>query len=135
MTAFCIALPTDDGKTISPHFGRASRFVVFYVENSRVVAREERPKPQVPPRHSHEPGTIRRRVQEMVAPVRECRVLIVGGMGRPGYEFLTQQGYEVYLTGGNVEDAVQAYLAGQLRSDLRRLHDPHHHHHLHEGDG
>jgi len=132
MSRFCIAVVTDDGRTISTHFGRAKRFVVFTVEDGRIVAREERTKPTVPPQHDHSPGAIGGRVRRMVAAIPDCRVIIAGGMGRPAYHLLTEQGYQVYLTGGSIEEAVQAYLEGRLSSDMRRLHEPgHHHHHEH----
>ncbi|MEZ4519318.1 MAG: NifB/NifX family molybdenum-iron cluster-binding protein [Chloroflexota bacterium] len=35
-----IAFPTDDGQTISRHFGRAARFLVLTVEDGQVVVRE-----------------------------------------------------------------------------------------------
>ncbi len=123
MTRFCIAVPTDDGVTISPHFGHATRYVVFTVEDGRVVERREIPKPTHDHGQPHRPGA---HLPRMIAPVSQCRVFLLGGIGRPGYEQLVARGYEVYLTGGRIEDAVQAYLAGRLTSDLRRVHEPHH---------
>jgi predicted Fe-Mo cluster-binding NifX family protein len=35
-----IAVPTDDGKHVSPHFGRAQSFVIFEVNNGEVVSKE-----------------------------------------------------------------------------------------------
>jgi len=35
-----IAVPTDDGKTISQHFGRARSFAIFEVENGEIVSKE-----------------------------------------------------------------------------------------------
>jgi hypothetical protein len=39
-----IAAVTDDGKTISPHFGRATKYVVITVEEGKITAREVREK-------------------------------------------------------------------------------------------
>ena len=39
-----IAVITDNGKTISRHFGRAPHYVVVTVENGKVIAREMREK-------------------------------------------------------------------------------------------
>ena len=128
MARECIAVVTDDGQRVAAHFGRASAFVVFVVEDGRIVARETRQKPTVPHNHEHTPEAIRMRVQRMVEPVADCQVLIAGGMGRPAYARLTEQGYRVYLASGSVEEVVQAYLDGRLQSDLRRLHEPHGHH-------
>ncbi len=120
-----IAIATQDGKTVAPHFGRASKYVVLTLEDGQVVKREERAKPIC--RHHHQgPIDFAQHVAMLTEPIRDCRVLIVGGIGRPGYEQLVARGYEVYLTGGPIEDAVQAYLQGHLSSDLRRIHQPHH---------
>jgi len=133
MSRFCIAIPSEDGQTVSEHFGEADRFVVVFVEDGRVLGWEERSKPV----HRHEPGeehTHRpgEHLPKMIEPVRECRVFILGGIGRPGYEQLLAQGYEVFLAAGPIDQLVDAYLKGQLTSDLSRVHEPghgHHHHH------
>jgi hypothetical protein len=39
-----IAAITDDGKTISQHFGRASHYLVATVENGQIISRELREK-------------------------------------------------------------------------------------------
>ncbi len=43
-------------------------------------------------------------------------------MGTPALEKAQAAGLEVILTGGDILAGVQAYLAGQLTSDLRRIH-------------
>ena len=40
-----IAVVTDDGITISPHFGRATQYLVLTVETGQILAQESRPKP------------------------------------------------------------------------------------------
>ena len=47
-----IAAITDDGKTISAHFGSAPKIAVIEVEDGQVIGRELRDKPG----HSHEHG-------------------------------------------------------------------------------
>jgi len=37
-----IAVISDDGKTISRHFGRAPYYLVLTVEDGKIVAREQR---------------------------------------------------------------------------------------------
>ena len=129
MATLRIAVPTEDGQHISAHFGQAPRYVVFTVEDGRIVGREERPKAHHQEHehhhHDHDDGCEHGHgghFQNMIANIRDCHVVIVGGIGQPGYERLLAAGYEVYLTGGRIEDAVQAYLEGRLQSDLRRIH-------------
>jgi predicted Fe-Mo cluster-binding NifX family protein len=40
-----IAVITDDGKTISQHFGHAPYYLVVTVENNKIIDRELRDKP------------------------------------------------------------------------------------------
>jgi predicted Fe-Mo cluster-binding NifX family protein len=42
-----IAVITDDMKTISAHFGRAQYYLVFTVENGKIIAPESHPKPAI----------------------------------------------------------------------------------------
>ena len=132
MTVLRIAVPTEDGQRISAHFGQAPRYVVFTVQDGRIVDREERAKAHHAHHehhhdhhHDHDNGQHHghgRHFQDMIATIRDCHVVIVGGIGQPGYQRLLAAGYEVYLAGGRIEDAVRAYLDGRLQSDLRRIH-------------
>lgn len=60
---------------------------------------------------------------DMFAPIAGAQVLLCGGMGTPAYQKAQAAGLEVVLTGGEIEKTVQAYLQGELHSDLRRLHN------------
>ncbi len=129
MTVLRIAVPTEDGQHISAHFGQAPRYVVFTVQDGRIVGREERPKAHHAHHehehhhHDHDNGHGHgQHFPAMIANIRDCQVVIVGGIGQPGYQRLLAAGYEVYLAGGRIDDAVQAYLDGRLRSDPRRIH-------------
>ncbi len=59
---------------------------------------------------------------EMFAPIADCQVLLCGGMGQPAYQKALDAGLQVVLTGGELRAAVEAYLSGQVVSDLRRIH-------------
>ena len=63
----------------------------------------------------------------MLAPIVDCQVLISGGMGTPAYTKAEASGLEIYLAGGMIAGVIQAYLVGELRSDLRRRHEHHTH--------
>jgi predicted Fe-Mo cluster-binding NifX family protein len=137
-----IAFPTDDGRNISRHFGQAAQFLVLTVEDGQVVARESRLKPAHSHDHghdhSHEPaaqvslGEINVAQgqgghdghQGMFDLLADCQVLMAGGMGQPAYDRAAAMGLEVVLPGEkDIEKALEAYLAGTLRSDMRRVHE------------
>lgn len=132
-----IAFPTDDGETISAHLGRARVFAVASYEDEGEVAFDERQKPQHGPRpqsatsgdielhdHAHEPGQhAHGGPGGMLASIADCDVLIAGGMGEPAYEAAQRLGLEVVLTGQKrIHEALAAYRAGTLVTDLRRVH-------------
>jgi len=135
MDTLKIAVATPDGERLSPHFGETPWYEVFTVENGQIVARERRAKPHNP-EHDHEPGAYAaqhrhgRGGMNFFVPIRDCQVLIVGGMGDRAYEWAQSMGLEVIPTKGKVEDAVRAYLEGTIQADPRRIHRStgrHHH--------
>jgi len=119
-----IAFPTDDGRTISAHFGRAQGFVVATLKDDAEPQLEQRSKAfhgedgehEQHDHHGHDHGG-------MFGPITDCQVLIGGGMGEGALEGARAQGLEVILTGEKqITAALAAYRAGTLTSDLRRIH-------------
>lgn len=125
-----IAFPTDDGRTISAHFGRAQSFVIATVEGDAEPQFEQRAKAfhgaheeqgehgehEGHDHHGHDHAA-------MLSPLAGCQVLIAGGMGEAGLQDAQAQGLEVILTGEKqITAALAAYRAGTLTSDPRRIH-------------
>lgn len=119
-----IAFPTDDGETISKHLGQARYFQVVTLEDGKVQSSERREKVSHSHQdHQHEHETGIHPGQQMIETIRDCQVLVAGGMGQPMYNRSTASGMEVFLTGENrIADAVEAYQQGKLTSDMRRIH-------------
>jgi predicted Fe-Mo cluster-binding NifX family protein len=119
-----IAFPTDDGETISKHLGQAQYFQVITLEDEQVQSSERREKAS----HSHNDAAQDHEAgvhpgQQMIETIRDCQVLIAGGMGQPMYNRAVSSGLQVFLTGvDRIDDALVAYQQGQLTSDLRRVH-------------
>ncbi len=121
MNTVKIAVTTNDGIIVSGHFGMAEYYQVFIVENGKVTSQEQRSKPHhtvhpdmhQPHEHNHE---------NMFAPVKDCQVLISGGMGSPAYDAAVANGLEVFFTRGTIEAVIQEYLQGNLVSDPNRIH-------------
>jgi len=116
-----IAAATEDQRTITSHFGRAPLYRVITLEGSQVTGDEVRPKAYHGQQEPHHPANDPLHA-DMFAPITDCQVLFCGGMGTPALEKAQAAGLEVILTGGEIDTAVQAYLAGSLKSDLRRIH-------------
>jgi predicted Fe-Mo cluster-binding NifX family protein len=119
-----IAAVTDDGQILSNHFGMSAQYLVIEVEDGLILKQETREKPHhgVHPDHS-QPHTDHAQLHaDMFAPIHDCQVLLVGGMGGGAYHRALDLRLEVVLTGGPIVTAVQAYLSGQLTSNALRLH-------------
>ena len=118
-----LAFPTEDGTTLSAHFGRAPYFIVVTLDDPNEPKFEQRSKayhgdeahgPQDHHNHDH---------NGMFAPFSDCQVLIAGGMGQPAYQRAEAAGLKIILTGEKtIASALQLYRQGTLVSDLRRVH-------------
>jgi predicted Fe-Mo cluster-binding NifX family protein len=129
-----IAIVTDDGKTISQHFGRARYYLVVTVEDSRVVNKEQRPKAGHHGEHAHESHAsagarhgfdtqAQATHAGMMANVADCQLVIAGGMGWGAQASLKQAGIDVFMTDKiDIDEAINLYLQGKLVNLTDRLH-------------
>jgi predicted Fe-Mo cluster-binding NifX family protein len=130
-----IAAITEDGTTISQHFGRAPYYLVVTVEDGKVASREKRDKaghhtfaagqhPDTAPgeRHGYDAGAQSRHAT-MAQTIADCQVLLAGGMGWGAYDSLKNAGIEVVVTDvESIDEAVKLYLEGKLPNLMERLH-------------
>jgi predicted Fe-Mo cluster-binding NifX family protein len=141
-----VAAITDDGKTISRHFGRARYYQVYQIEDGAIVSRELREKAghhdfaregdhahDEHHDHAHEGQHDPRghgfgreaagRHARMIEAITDCDVLLVCGMGQGAYMALGEAGITPIVTDIEaIEEAVQAYLDGGIIDHTERLH-------------
>lgn len=131
-----IALATDDGISISRHFGRARYYEIIQVTNGVEVSRERREKPghttfageghagDHPHGHGHGFGeNAQRRHGAMIDVIVDCDVLIAGGMGNGAYQNIMHANITPIITNHHtIDQALAAYLGGTLKHDPGRLH-------------
>jgi predicted Fe-Mo cluster-binding NifX family protein len=129
-----IAFITDDGKTISQHFGRAAHYLVLDLADRQIVGRELRDKlghnhfvqPGEGPDHNHGSGLTaasHKKHGQMSEVISDCEVLICGGMGRGAYESMLAFGIKPLVTDQmEIEEALQLYLEGKLKDQTEKLH-------------
>lgn len=130
-----IAVVSNDGETISRHFGKAHSYVVVTVQNGEVVARELRSKANHKDfaGHQHEapePGQPRgyghgsqAKHRAMTDTIRDCDFLIAGGMGQGAFASLQAVGIETVMTDAHdVAEAVERFIQGDLPNLTDRLH-------------
>jgi predicted Fe-Mo cluster-binding NifX family protein len=125
-----VGVVTDDGQTISLHFGRAQYYLVYDIVDGTVRGKETRPKashqqPGMEPHaeehhHGHEEASLH---TNMLSNVRDCEALIARGMGWGMYEAIKQSGMKPFLTEiASADQAVEAYIKGSLDDHTERLH-------------
>ena len=129
-----IAFITDDGKTISQHFGRAPYYLVIEVEEGVVKGQELRDKlghrQFSDEGHHHDQGqgsgmdpASHDKHTRMSQAIRDCDILICGGMGMGAYQSMQTFGITPQVTQIiNIDQALKAYLSGDLRDETERLH-------------
>jgi predicted Fe-Mo cluster-binding NifX family protein len=129
-----IAAITDDGLTISEHFGRAPYYAVITVDQGEITNHELRNKfghrDISGHEEHHEPGKphgfdreAQDRHAQMAASIKDCQILLARGMGMGARYSLEQAGIEVVLTDvADIEDAVTRYLSGDLKDHPERMH-------------
>ena len=130
LTNAAVAIATDDGTTVSSHFGRAQYYEVIRLEAGKVVGRERRekaghhsfgPEGSGQGEHDHE-----HRHRTMVSPILDCQAVIVRGMGQGAVDHLRQANLVPVLTGlHTVDEVIAAIASGTLESDPRRVHQHH----------
>jgi predicted Fe-Mo cluster-binding NifX family protein len=59
----------------------------------------------------------------MFAPIRDCEVCVVGGMGVGAYENLRSMGIRPIITDMRlIDEAAQAFIEGRLENHAERIH-------------
>jgi len=130
-----VAAVSDDGMTVSQHFGRAAYYVVVTIQDNQIVAREKREKlghaqfdgethaeGNDPRGHGYDPAAQSRHAR-MASAIADCQVLLARGMGSGAYDSMRAAGIRPIVTDiAKIDDAVNAYLAGTLVDHVERLH-------------
>jgi predicted Fe-Mo cluster-binding NifX family protein len=131
-----IAIASENGETISRHFGRATEYIIVNTDDRNILGREIRPKVghtdcSIVGLQEHDCGcaihtggvSIYDRHRSMVLNILDCSILLAGGMGWGAYEGLKSRGIKTVITDvEDFEDAVKLYLVGNLPNLMERLH-------------
>jgi predicted Fe-Mo cluster-binding NifX family protein len=124
-----VAIVTDDGVTVSSHFGRARFYEVVSLSQGNVVRRERREKAghhmfahehqgEDHGHHEHQ-----QRHQAMVSPILDCQVVVARGMGQGAVDHLRDANILPMLTGlYTIDEVLGAIASGTLENDARRVH-------------
>jgi predicted Fe-Mo cluster-binding NifX family protein len=131
-----IAVITEDGKTISQHFGRAPYYMVVTVEAGKIIGREMRDKlghvqfeaeghdqqEDTSGRHGYGPAAEDRHGR-MAQAITDCEALLCRGMGMGAYESMKARNIRPVVTDfDDIDEASLAYASGQLVDHVDQLH-------------
>ena len=130
-----VAVATDDGKTISRHFGRAPYYLVFTIDDAELVSKEIRIKPdgrqfthRIHQHHSEGSGhgfgtcALTRRTQ-MIDAIRDCDAIVVADVICGTYLEMTEIIIRPFVTEReDAEQAVRDFIDGQLDEYTEWLH-------------
>ena len=114
-----IAIASDRGM-VTQHFGHCENFHIYEVDGKEVVSSEKVKN------LGHRPGFLPVFLHE-----QGVNVIISGGMGGGAIEIFNEKNIEVIIGAqGELENTLNSYLSGELKSTGSVCHD-----HMHEGDG
>ena len=129
-----IAAVTDDGVTISQHFGRAKFYEVLFVKNGKVVKRERREKlghnnfaqeehhHQSGEQHGFDESSHNKHINTAEA-IKDCKILLARGMGNGAYQSMLQLNIKPVVTDiKNIDEAIQAVINGSIIDHTEKLH-------------
>ena len=131
-----IAAVTDNGITISAHFGWAQFYEVLSIENGSVVKRERRPKASHHTfahgdhDHTHEQGashgfdaTSINKHNQMAETIKDCQIVLARGMENGIYQGMLQNNIKPIVTDiRTIDEAVQAVISGTIVDHTEKLH-------------
>ena len=105
-----------EGTTVSQHFGHCEGFHIFTVIDNEIIKKDFMPSP------GHTPGLLPNLLHNA-----EVNVIIAGGMGGGAVEIFNEHNIDV-ITGasGNIDDVIQNYLQGKLKSTDSICHEHQH---------
>ena len=118
-----IAIASSDGTNISPHFGRSSHFLIFDIEDGKIIGRELRAntftahaKGECRGDQTHEHGANSH--ASIVEALSDCKAVLCYGMGWRAAEALSHEGIQPVVLGETYspERAVTLFLEGKLPS-------------------
>lgn len=133
-----IACITDDGETISQHFGRARYYAVLTIEDGEIVDREivsklghthfagqeteEEHAAHGVAVHGQDAASHDKHVS-MAEAIRGCEALLCQGMGYGAYQSMQQVGIRPIVTDiRDIDEAVKAYITGRIVDHTEKLH-------------
>jgi predicted Fe-Mo cluster-binding NifX family protein len=129
-----VAAITDDGKTISQHFGRAGYYLVATIEDNQIVSCELREKLghaqfaneahiEIPGQQHGMDAASHNKHLCMAQTIADCEALLCRGMGMGAYESMKAIGIRPVVTDiAVIDEALIVYINGGIVDHIDKLH-------------
>ncbi|MFZ1081131.1 MAG: NifB/NifX family molybdenum-iron cluster-binding protein [Candidatus Kryptoniota bacterium] len=127
-----IAVVTDDGSTISQHFGRARYYEVVTVQNGVITKRERREKAghHTFAGHDHDShaqhgfdAASQNKHAQMTDTIKDCQMVLTRGMGTGAYQSMLDYHIQPLVTEiSTIDEAIQAIIDGSIIDHPENLH-------------
>ena len=110
-----VAVASMEGVLINQHLGEADRFLVYAMEKdgNRPALVESRPAPPA--------GGGTMRWEAVASLLLDCRALLVNGAGESPKKVLSENGLEIHILEGLIEEGVSGVFSGKDMSHLTRI--------------
>lgn len=108
-----VAVTSMEGMLVNQHLGEAHQLLIFTMDGDEVSLVDARPAP--------EPGGGVKRWVELSDSLKDCRTLLVNGIGDSPKSVLSRSGIEILEVEGLIDDAVRSVFQGRgLHHHLKR---------------
>lgn len=142
MSEIKIAIASNDGKSVSGHFGPTKSYLVVTIQDNEIINQEIREKfshhkgshdegehhhnhdhEHQNGNHEHGNRHDKKHHNRMIENILDCQYMLVKSMGNPVHDALTEAGIKPILTNiKNIEEAVKALLDGTIDNNTHLLH-------------
>lgn len=101
-----VAVATREGMLVNQHLGEAEKFHIFTRDGAGYRLVEERVAPK--------PGCGPKRWKQLARTLEDCRAVLCGAAGQAPQDTLRENGVEVHIVSGLVNDALDAVYSGNI---------------------
>ncbi|MFA5902931.1 MAG: radical SAM protein [Desulfobacula sp.] len=96
----CIAVATREGILVNQHLGEAKQLTIYDMSSGKPEFMEQRTMPA--------PGGMDFRWHSMAEQIKDCRLLLVNGIGEAPKKILTEKGFEILVLDGLIHEILDA---------------------------
>lgn len=114
--AYKVAVASSDGKVINQHFGRATKFLIFEINNDKFKFLEQRDASPFCSNGEHDDNKLLSSVESLA----DCRAVLVGQIGHGAVEALRDKRIDAFNIHDLIEDALEKLIQYYSNIDVEK---------------